>query len=236
MPNTPVPMLLLWGGDGAAVFNAAYALLAGADVPGGHSEATIPAPLAACPAAFASARAGEALHLHGQQLSFARAGGDLQIDCDLHLTPLTGADGATGGVLCALGACAVADTAPAPRSAGLHILVVEDNLDSQYLVCEMLKAFGHEADGVGDGEAALALLRAGSYDVLFSDVSLPGISGVELARQAVGLNPAMKVIFASGYGDTLLRHLDFPYISLQKPYEMEHLQSALDAILRQLRP
>ncbi|MGZ8287580.1 MAG: response regulator [Telluria sp.] len=236
MLNTPVPMLLLWGDDGASVFNAAYAQLAGADVPGGRAGAATPAPLAACPAAFADARAGEALHLAGQQLAFARAGGDLHLACDLHLTPLRCADGATGGVLCALGACAVADTTSAQRSAGLHILVVEDNLDSQYLVCEMLKAFGHEAEGVADGEAALARLRAGSYEVLFSDVSLPGISGVELARQAVGLNPALKVIFASGYGDTLLRHLDFPYISLQKPYEMEHLQSALDAILRQLRP
>ena len=35
------------------------------------------------------------------------------------------------------------------------------------------------------------------------------------------------MIFASGYGDTLLRHLDFPYLSLQKPYELDQLQDAL---------
>jgi two-component SAPR family response regulator len=98
----------------------------------------------------------------------------------------------------------------------------------------MLKAFGHHADGVGDGEAALGMLGAASYDVLFSDVSLPGMSGVELARQALVLQPSMHVIFASGYGDALLRHLPFPFVSLQKPYEMEQLQATLDALARQL--
>jgi hypothetical protein len=38
------------------------------------------------------------------------------------------------------------------------------------------------------------------------------------------------VIFASGYGDTLLRHLDFPYLSLQKPYEIDQLQQALNQV------
>jgi CheY-like chemotaxis protein len=113
---------------------------------------------------------------------------------------------------------------------GLRILVVEDNLDSQYLVCEMLKAFGHDADGVGHPDDALARLAAARYDVLFSDVSLPGMSGVDLARHALREAPAMKVIFASGYGDTLLRHLEFPYLSLQKPYELDQLQKALAAV------
>jgi two-component SAPR family response regulator len=98
----------------------------------------------------------------------------------------------------------------------------------------MLRAFGHEADGVGHPDDALARLAAGRYDVLFTDVSLPGMSGVELARQAVASAPAMRVIFASGYGDTLLRHVEFPYLSLQKPYELDQLQQALDKVAHQL--
>ncbi|UUZ54874.1 response regulator [Massilia sp. H-1] len=115
-------------------------------------------------------------------------------------------------------------------ASGLRVLVVEDNLDSQYLVCEMLKAFGHEAHGIAHAEGALGLLAQARYDVLFSDVSLPGISGVELARQALGHAPGMHVIFASGYGESLLRHVEFPFQSLQKPYEIEQLQAALAAI------
>jgi DNA-binding NtrC family response regulator len=99
----------------------------------------------------------------------------------------------------------------------------------------MLKAFGHEADGVANADDALARLAADRYDVLFSDVSLPGMSGVELARQAVGARPSLKVIFASGYGDSLLRHLEFPYQSLQKPYELDQLQNALETIARELQ-
>ena len=64
------------------------------------------------------------------------------------------------------------------------ILVVEDNLDSQYLVCEMLRAFGHEADGVGHPNDALAHLAARRYDVLFTDVSLPGMSGERFGHAA----------------------------------------------------
>ena len=91
----------------------------------------------------------------------------------------------------------------------------------------MLKAFGHEADGIDHAEGALQMLAATRYDVLFSDVSLPGMSGVEMARQAMARQPGLQVIFASGYGDSLLRHLDFPHQSLQKPYELEQLQHAL---------
>jgi len=107
---------------------------------------------------------------------------------------------------------------------------VEDNLDSQFLVCEMLRALGHDADGVGHPDDALARLASKRYDVLFSDVSLPGMSGVELARKTLAAMPSIKVIFASGYGDTLLRHLEFPYQSLLKPYEIEQLQKALAAV------
>jgi two-component SAPR family response regulator len=98
----------------------------------------------------------------------------------------------------------------------------------------MLRAFGHEADGVGHPNDALAHLARQRYDVLFTDVSLPGMSGVELARKAVADAPVMQVIFASGYGDTLLRHIDFPYQSLQKPYELDQLQDALDKVARQV--
>lgn len=128
---------------------------------------------------------------------------------------------------------APSSTAPCPpgqRARAMRILVVEDNLDAQYLVCEMLRAFGHEADGVDHPDDALARLTAQRYDVLFSDVSLPGMSGVDLAREAVAGQPGLQVIFASGYDDTLLRHLDFPYLTLQKPYEIDQLQEALSSV------
>jgi CheY-like chemotaxis protein len=232
--NTPLPMLLAWGDDPVVVINHAYARLAGTEAPDARAGSALPAPLAGCADAFARARRGDALRLTQQLIKFAHPHGEQQLACDIHLTPVGDERGSAGGVLCALGACTVVQAAPAALAGALRILVVEDNLDSQYLVCEMLKAFGHDADGVGDGEAAFGMLKAAAYDVLFSDVSLPGISGVELARQALAMQPDMKVIFASGYGDALLRHLPFPFVSLQKPYEMEQLQTTLNQMAREL--
>ena len=232
--NTPSPMLLAWGDGPVVVFNEAYGRLAGAAAPGAMAGAPLAAPLAACADAVERARAGDTIRLAQQPLRFSSAQGGHQLACDVHLTPVRDEHGQVAGVLCALGECGLPEAQAATPQHGLRILVVEDNLDSQYLVCEMLKAFGHHADGVGDAEAALGMLGAATYDVLFSDVSLPGMSGVELARQGLVLQPSMQVIFASGYGDTLLRHLPFPFVSLQKPYEMEQLQGTLDAMARQL--
>jgi CheY-like chemotaxis protein len=226
--GAPWPLLLLWGARRIPVYNQAYAELIGpqhAPAPGAMLTASAPAPLAAAADAFARAAAGETLHLAQQQLSVLRAGSPEQLACDLHLTPLRDEHGLVLGVLCAVARSS--ERAPAPSAHALRVLVVEDNLDSQYLVCEMLKAFGHEADGVGHAEGALELLADTGYDVLFTDVSLPGMSGVDLARQALRAQPALQVIFASGYGEALLRHVEFPYQSLQKPYEIEQLQAAL---------
>lgn len=236
MFNMPVPMLLVWGRDMTVLFNTAYAELAGpvyGKLPGGSVPPVMPPPLAAAGEELGRAWQGDAAVAAARSVGFA---GDAASAYDIHFTPVRGASGAIDGVLCALAAAEPALDMQGEAGGGpLRILVVEDNLDSQYLVCEMLRAFGHEADGVGHPNDALDRLAANRYDVLFTDVSLPGMSGVDLARRAVADTPAMRVIFASGYGDTLLRHLDFPYLSLQKPYELDQLQQALDEVAGQLQ-
>ncbi len=236
MFNTPLPMLLVWGRDMTMLFNDAYGALAGpayGRVPGGGVPPVMPPPLAVAGDALQRAWSGEAAYAPDRNLMFAgSAGGSAYYD--LYFTPVRADGDAVAGVLCALAPAAPVTEAPAESAGPMRILVVEDNVDSQYLVCEMLRAFGHEADGVGHPNDALARLAAGQYDVLFTDVSLPGMSGVDLARQAVTQAPSMRVIFASGYGDTLLRHVEFPYLSLQKPYELDQLQQALDKVAHPL--
>ena len=226
--NCPFPMLLVWGADRVTVFNDAYATLAGpghAQAPGGKVPALWPAPLAAGRDGYDQALRGEPARLARRPLELVRPRGPERLDCDLYFTPVRDEQDAVRGVLCTLERSARPE--PSQAAAALRILVVEDNLDSQYLVCEMLKAFGYHTDGVAHGEDALTRLAGAVYDVLFSDVSLPGISGVELARRALAAQPGLKVIFASGYGDALLRHVEFPFISLQKPYDLDQLQATL---------
>jgi CheY-like chemotaxis protein len=234
MLNTPLPMLLAWGEQPVVLCNEAYGLLAGpgfSRVPGGSVPAVLPPPFAAAGDALARAQRGEAACVPAASVNFGSGGERF----DLYFTPIGVSNGGAGGVLCALGAATQAQPAAAEEPGTLSILVVEDNLDSQYLVCEMLKAFGYEADGVAHPDDALTHLAARHYHVLFTDVSLPGMSGVDLARQSLTRYPHLKVIFASGYGDMLLRHLDFPYQSLQKPYELDQLQDALGQVASQLR-
>lgn len=233
--NSPIPTLLVWGAETIVVFNEAYATVAGPGygrIPGGSVPPVLPPPLAAAGKALEAAWRGEAGVVQNAPLTFRRPDGSQELRFDLRLTPVRDEGGAVLGVQLALAPATEAAVEEDAGNGALRILVVEDNVDSQYLVCEMLKAFGHEADGVAHPDDALALLARQRYDVLFSDVSLPGMSGVDLATRAIGDDPALKVIFASGYGDTLLRHLSFPYQSLQKPYEIDQLQDALSKVAR----
>jgi CheY-like chemotaxis protein len=119
---------------------------------------------------------------------------------------------------------------PPPRDGALRILVVEDNEDARVLVCELFAALGHAATGVGHAEEALTVLDSERFDVLFTDVNLPGMSGVELARQAARHRPGIAIVFASGYGTSVSNHLELPSRSLAKPYDIEQLKTVLAEI------
>jgi PAS domain S-box-containing protein len=130
--------------------------------------------------------------------------------------------------------------ASAPRPAAqapdgaLHILVVEDNEDARVLVCELLAALGHVAIGVGHAEEALEVLESRNFDVLFTDVNLPGMSGVELARKAAQLRTGIAIVFASGYGASISNHLELPSRSLAKPYDIGQLKALLAGIAEEI--
>lgn len=114
------------------------------------------------------------------------------------------------------------------RNTSLRILVVEDNLDSQQMVCELIGMLGHTVSGVGDGEGAWELLQAQRFDVLFTDISLPGMSGIDLARRMLAKGGGTRIIFSTGYGKEALDRLEFPASVLRKPYDLMELKAALD--------
>ncbi len=121
---------------------------------------------------------------------------------------------------------AEATRAPPP----LRILLVEDNADLCQLVCELLDTFGHATTAVGSAEDALERMAAAQFDVLLTDVRLPGMSGIDLARRMVAQQPDVQVIFASGYGAALTANVGFPAHSLAKPYDIEQLHAMLESL------
>jgi signal transduction histidine kinase/DNA-binding response OmpR family regulator len=116
---------------------------------------------------------------------------------------------------------------PPPAAPARRILVVEDNPDLLDMACELLSKLGHTVKGAETGEAALALVDAEAFDVLLTDLALPGCSGVDVARQALQVQPALRVIVASGYGAPESATLEFPFAVLPKPYSLDQLRTAV---------
>jgi PAS domain S-box-containing protein len=108
-----------------------------------------------------------------------------------------------------------------------RILVVEDDVDTQQLTCEMLALLGHNAQGVSTAEEAIESLARHQFDVLFTDFGLSGMNGVELAMMAKRDNPGLKIIFSSGYGELIENTTHVPSVVLPKPYDIIKLEEAL---------
>jgi CheY-like chemotaxis protein len=139
-----------------------------------------------------------------------------------------------------LGLQAAAPPKPVQNTAlavGLRVLFVEDNEDLQLLTTEFLRMLGHEAAPFSSAEEALEALETGTFDVLMTDVGLPGMSGLELAAKLSQRYPDMGLILASGYGDGVdLGDLRHKAVVLTKPYTVEAVQRVLAQMERELRP
>jgi CheY-like chemotaxis protein len=81
----------------------------------------------------------------------------------------------------------------------LTVLFVEDESDLRDLVMGMLLAKGFRVFVAADGIDALHILHRHHVDLLFTDIVMPGINGVLLARHAKDLQPDLKVLFTTGY-------------------------------------
>jgi CheY-like chemotaxis protein len=119
-------------------------------------------------------------------------------------------------------------TSPLPAS--LNILVVEDNDDFRELLCEMLQMLGHSVTSEATGEKALEAVRSVQPDLVISDVTLPGMSGIDLAREIHVLQPSIRIILSSGYGVAIGNQLDFKTGVLSKPYSLDQLTQTLKQV------
>lgn len=120
------------------------------------------------------------------------------------------------------------DTAPAGGD-GLRVLVVEDNEAVGTTTTHALEAQGFVTVHAPDGQAALDLLAgdADGFDVVFSDVMMPGIDGMELAARVRDAHPQLPVLLTSGYSDVIVRHGTMGFDLLHKPYTISQLVVAL---------
>ena len=124
-----------------------------------------------------------------------------------------------------------AAAAPRPSGRPRRILLVEDEVVLRMSTTDMLERLDCFVSGVGSGEQALELLgRGASYDLMVTDLGLPGMSGEELAARVRASYPGLPVIIASGYGRAAGQAEGVHFIS--KPYSSIDLQQALDHAAR----
>ena len=112
-----------------------------------------------------------------------------------------------------------------------RILVVEDEAVLRMSTTDMLEHLDCLVTGVGSGEQALEILTgSGGFDLLLTDLGLPGMSGQDLAAEVRRRFPDLPVVIASGYGRTGVEAPGIQFIA--KPYSSVDLEQALDQATR----
>jgi len=118
---------------------------------------------------------------------------------------------------------------PPPLGTGQCVLVVEDNIEVGRFATQILEDLGYRTTWAANAEEALDRLgRDGAgFDAVFSDVVMPGMGGVALAKELRQRLPSLPVVLASGYSHVLAQDGAHGFELLHKPYSADQLSRIL---------
>ena len=118
---------------------------------------------------------------------------------------------------------------------GETVLVVEDEPVVRGVILEMLGEQGYRTLEAVDGPSGLRILRNPErIDLLVTDVGLPGINGRQLADQAREMRPGLKVLFITGYAESVATADGFLHAGMEmitKPFDLDHLSQRVRAMI-----
>jgi two-component system NtrC family sensor kinase len=121
---------------------------------------------------------------------------------------------------------AAEDAAPLVKSA--TVLLVEDHPDVSAVGSDYVEQCGFNVVCAASAEVAVDILNQRSdIDLVFSDIVMPGMSGLELGRLIREHHPETPVVLASGYSDRAALAVEEGFTLLQKPYSLEALRKSL---------
>ncbi|MGX7704438.1 PAS domain-containing protein [Methylobacterium sp. Gmos1] len=122
-----------------------------------------------------------------------------------------------------------ADASASPIGAGENVLVVEDNIEVGRFCTQILQDLGYRTTWATNAEEALDRLGTdgAGFDVVFSDVVMPGMGGLALAHELRRRLPRLPVVLASGYSHVLAQDDAHGFELLHKPYSAEQLGQIL---------
>jgi len=124
--------------------------------------------------------------------------------------------------------------AQSPSTARLAtVLVVDDDALIAMNMVDILTDLGHSVIEAFSGREALDILKSGApVDAIITDYAMPGMSGVELGRQARALRPGLPVMLATGYAD-LPEEVEDGFPRLEKPFDERRLAESLARVLQE---
>ncbi len=114
------------------------------------------------------------------------------------------------------------------------ILYAEDDDGMRRFFEKALEKAGHHVIACADGERALRALKFadGAFDMLLTDIMMPGIDGIELAKQAETLSPGIKIMFITGFAAVAMSDQDVSSQTvLSKPVHLRQLVDEVDRLI-----
>lgn len=120
----------------------------------------------------------------------------------------------------------------------LYVLVVEDDDNLNSLVCTYLKINSYEVTGVFNGIQALEAMKVRRYDLIISDIMMPGMDGFTLAQKVRAEDSDIPILFMSAKDDKLSKQFGYQigiddYVV--KPFDVDELMLKVGALLRRSR-
>jgi len=120
----------------------------------------------------------------------------------------------------------------------VHVLVVEDDVKLNQIVCAGLKAAGYEVHGCLNAQEAFDTLFAGGIDVIISDIMMPGTDGFELVSHVRSIDKKIPILLMTARDDMAAKQRGFragvdDY--MVKPIDVDELLLRIEALLRRAR-
>ena len=116
----------------------------------------------------------------------------------------------------------------------IRILLAEDDTSMREYLARALTRVGYDVTAVGCGTEAMPLLREDSFDLLLTDIVMPEMDGIELAQKASVIDPAIRVMFITGFAAVALQGgRTAPEAKLlSKPFHLKDLVAEVDRLFQ----